>query len=32
MFDIEYFKTITIFIIGVIISCIFYLEDINWGI
>lgn len=28
MFDIEYFKTITIFVIGVFITCIFYLEDI----
>lgn len=27
MFDIKYFKTITIFIIGVFITCIFYLED-----
>ena len=28
MFDIEYVKTITIFVIGVFISCIFYLENI----
>jgi hypothetical protein len=28
MFDIEYVKTISIFIIGVFISCIFYFENI----
>lgn len=28
MFDLDYIKTITIFIIGVVITCIFYLEDI----
>lgn len=28
MFNIEYFKTITIFVIGVFITCIFYFEEI----